>query len=114
MNPVSTTAAISKGLNRDKAYSIPIAHGEGRYYAADDTIAKLKDNDQILFKYCDEKGAQGDASNPNGTIKNIAGIFNKEKNILGMMPHPERMIDRFLSGEDGSIFFKNLLKNLKT
>ena len=110
LNPVSTTAAISKGLDHDKAYSIPIAHGEGRYYAADDTIAKLKENDQILFKYCDEKGAQGDASNPNGSVLNIAGITNKTKNIFGMMPHPERSSDPILHNRDGASLFESLLK----
>ena len=67
----------------------------------------------IAVSYCNEKGEVNEESNPNGALQNIAGIFNKEKNILGMMPHPERMIDKFLSGEDGSIFFKNLLNNLK-
>ncbi len=61
----------------------------------------------------DENGSENEENNPNGAIKNIAGIFNKDKNILGMMPHPERMIDKYLSGTDGSIFFENLLKNLK-
>ena len=67
----------------------------------------------IAVTYCDKEGLENDDQNPNGAIRNIAGIFNKEKNILGMMPHPERMIDSYLSGEDGSIFFKNLLENLK-
>ena len=64
-------------------------------------------------KYCSEKGSINEEYNPNGSIKNIAGIFYKEKNVLGMMPHPERMIDQSLSGEDGSLFFKNLLNNIK-
>ena len=73
----------------------------------------LKDNDLVAVSYCNEKGEVNEKSNPNGALQNIAGIFNKEKNILGMMPHPERMIDKFLSGEDGSLFFENLLGNLK-
>ena len=73
----------------------------------------LEDNNLIAVSYCNEKGEVNEKSNPNGALHNIAGIFNKEKNILGMMPHPERMIDKYLSGEDGSIFFKNLLNNLK-
>tara|TARA_B100000214_G_scaffold373432_1_gene353751 strand:+ start:1075 stop:1758 length:684 start_codon:yes stop_codon:yes gene_type:complete len=90
-----------------------IAHNEGNYFCTNDELKKLQDNNQIAVSYCDEKGNCDDAINPNGAIKNIAGIFNENKNILGMMPHPERMIDKHLSGEDGSIFFKNLLNNLK-
>ena len=77
-------------------------------------LEELKKENLIAFKYCDDKGDINKASNPNGAIENIAGIFNKEKNILGMMPHPERMIDKSLSGEDGSIFFKNLLQNISS
>ena len=67
---------------------------------------------QIAVTYCDHEGNDDEKNNPNGALKNIAGIFNKDKNILGMMPHPERMIDPFLSGEDGSLFFKNLIESL--
>ena len=97
----------------EKAIKIPIAHGEGKYFADEKTMKSLIQNDQILFKYCDENGNITEQSNPNGSLQNIAGIFNKQKNVLGMMPHPERMIDPALSGEDGSIFFENLINNLK-
>ena len=90
-----------------------IAHNEGNYFCSSDELKSLEDNNQIAVTYCDENGSQNEENNPNGAIKNIAGIFNKDKNILGMMPHPERMIDKYLSGTDGSIFFENLLKNLK-
>ena len=90
-----------------------IAHNEGNYFCSDDELREIENNNQIAAYYCDEKGNCDDRSNPNGALKNIAGILNKEKNVLGMMPHPERMIDKYLSGEDGSIFFKNLLNNLK-
>ena len=90
-----------------------IAHNEGNYFCSDDEIKSLEDNQQIAVTYCDEKGTETDINNPNGAIKNIAGIFNEKKNVLGMMPHPERMIDKYLSGEDGSIFFENLLENLR-
>ena len=76
-------------------------------------MKSIEENSQIAVTYCNKKGLENDDQNPNGAIKNIAGIFNKEKNILGMMPHPERMIDNYLSGEDGSLFFKNLLENFK-
>ena len=78
-----------------------------------ESIKEIEDNDQIAFQYCDENGDINAHSNPNGSINNIAGVFNKNKNVLGMMPHPERMIDNFLSGEDGSLFFNNLMNNLK-
>ena len=90
-----------------------IAHNEGNYFCSDDELKSIQDNNQIAVTYCNQNGVSNDKSNPNGAIKNIAGIFNKEKNILGMMPHPERMIDKYLSGEDGSIFFENLVGNLK-
>jgi len=90
-----------------------IAHNEGNYFCSNDQIKEIDDNDQIALFYSDEVGNINNISNPNGSMKNIAGVFNKEKNILGMMPHPERMIDPALSGEDGSIFFENLINNLK-
>ena len=90
-----------------------IAHNEGNYFCTNDQLKEIEDNNQIAINYCDENGKVEDQFNPNGSIKNIAGIFNKEKNVLGMMPHPERMIDTCLSGEDGSLFFKNLINNLK-
>jgi len=90
-----------------------IAHNEGNYFCSNEQMNEIEDNNQIALLYCDEEGKINQTSNPNGASKNIAGIFNKEKNILGMMPHPERMIDKALSGEDGSLFFKNLINNLK-
>ena len=90
-----------------------IAHNEGNYFCTNEQIKEIDNNNQIALFYSDEVGNINDISNPNGSMKNIAGIFNKEKNILGMMPHPERMIDPTLSGEDGSIFFENLINNLK-
>ena len=90
-----------------------IAHNEGNYFCTELELKALEDNNQIAITYCNDKGAENDENNPNGSIKNIAGIFNKNKNVLGMMPHPERMIDKYLSGEDGSLFFENVLGNLK-
>jgi len=90
-----------------------IAHNEGNFFCSNDQMKEINDNNQIAVHYCSQNGEVEDNFNPNGAIKNIAGVFNKEKNILGMMPHPERMIDNYLSGEDGSIFFQNLINNLK-
>ncbi len=89
-----------------------IAHNEGNYFCSENELKSLEDNNQIAITYCSKYGLENNENNPNGAIKNIAGIFNKKKNILGMMPHPERMIDSYLSGEDGSLFFKNLIENL--
>jgi len=110
LKPTSESAAISKGLSADRTFKIPIAHGEGRFFASDDTIKKIEDNDQIIFKYCSEDGIVSDEFNPNGALKNIAGITNAGKNVFGMMPHPERAADRFIANEDGKLIFESLLK----
>lgn len=110
LKAISSSAAISAGLNRDEAYKIPIAHGEGRYHASSEVIESLEQNDQVLFKYCNEKGVINSESNPNGSIHNIAGISNKEKNVFGMMPHPERASDDVLSNSEGKNFFESILK----
>jgi phosphoribosylformylglycinamidine synthase len=110
LKPVSSTSAITKGLNPSKTYQIPIAHGEGRFYAEDAIVKELEQNDQILFKYASQEGTVSDAFNPNGALLNIAGITNKQKNVFGMMPHPERAADRFLGNEDGKFILESLLK----
>ena len=102
--------AITKGLSAEKSYKIPIAHGEGRFYADDATIKKLMDNQQVLFQYVDENGEASAEANPNGSINNIAGICNEGRNVFGMMPHPERAADRDLANEDGRAFFESILK----
>ncbi len=109
LKPSSSTAAISKGLNKDRAYKIPIAHGEGRFYTDDETLKRIVDNDQVIFKYCDEEANVTDEANPNGALLNIAGITNKTKNVFGMMPHPERAADRFVANEDGKLIIESLL-----
>jgi len=101
-----------KGIKKN-ILELHIAHNEGNYFCSEDQVKEIDDNNQIALFYSNHDGKLGEENNPNGSIKNIAGIFNKEKNILGMMPHPERMIDQALSGEDGSLFFTNLINNLK-
>ena len=101
-----------RNLDKD-ILELHIAHNEGNYFCSKDQLKEINDNDQIAIYYCNEQGDIEEQYNPNGSIKNIAGVFNKEKNVLGMMPHPERMIDLSLSGEDGSKFFNNLINNLK-
>jgi len=93
---------------KKKTIELHIAHNDGCYYVDEDNIKKLQDNDQIALEYCDKDGNLSDQSNPNGSLNNIAGIYNKKQNILGMMPHPERMIDKSIGGEDGTLFFKDL------
>ena len=100
-----------KDIKKD-ILELHIAHNEGNYFCSNDEMKSLEDNNQIAVTYCNKNGDESDENNPNGAIKNIAGIFNSKKNVLGMMPHPERMIDKYLSGEDGSLFFENLLQNL--
>jgi len=110
IKPASASTAITKGLDIQKAYKIPIAHGEGRFYAPDDMLKKIQDNDQIIFNYCDNQGQINEEVNPNGSLLNIAGISNANKNVFGMMPHPERAADHLLSNEDGKEIFESLLK----
>ncbi len=92
--------------------TIPIAHGEGSYYADADTLKALEDNRQVLFRYCSPTGVSNPDSNPNGSLNNIAGICNPEGNVLGMMPHPERASDPVLGGTDGIKLFQGVLAAL--
>ena len=95
---------------KDEVVKLNIAHNEGNFYTDKKHLKELKDNDLIPIKYCDEKGNITNASNPNGSLNNIAGIFNKNKNILGMMPHPERMSDKICSDDSGLPLFLSLMK----
>jgi phosphoribosylformylglycinamidine synthase I len=110
----SSDAALTQFIPKSKVLKIPIAHGEGKYFADEATLKQLNENQQILFRYCDETGNITEDSNPNGTIENIAGVCNATKNIFGMMPHPERASDKELSNEDGILLFESLLKSYVT
>jgi len=109
LKPQSSTAAITKNLNQSEVYKIPIAHAEGRYHADEKTLLEINKNDQVLFRYCDKDGNINAESNPNGSCEGIAGITNKEKNVFGMMPHPERAADQNLNNTDGKTIFESLL-----
>jgi phosphoribosylformylglycinamidine synthase I len=111
LKPASTSAALSMDLNQNQAYKIPIAHGEGRFFASDDTLKSIQDNDQVLFHYCDETASITDEANPNGSLHSIAGITNKNKNVFGMMPHPERAADEHLGNKDGLAMFESILNH---
>lgn len=110
LKPATSNTAITKGLDSTKAYKIPIAHGEGRFYAPEETMKSILDNDQVLFHYVNEAGEMTDEANPNGALHNIAGICNSGRNVFGMMPHPERAADNELNNIDGKAFFESLLK----
>ena len=94
---------------KNQILKLNIAHNEGNYFASEDYVKELEDKNLIAFKYCDEKGNINQDTNPNGSQKSIAGIFNEKRNILGMMPHPERMVDQALSNEDGINLFQSLI-----
>ncbi|MBE50454.1 MAG: phosphoribosylformylglycinamidine synthase I [Flavobacteriales bacterium] len=109
---IITKKSIITNINSDRALKIPIAHGEGRYYVNNDVLDEMNKNDQILFKYCDENSNVNLESNPNGSLHNIAGICNQNRNVFGMMPHPERASDRSLNNEDGMLLFKSILNSV--
>lgn len=104
----NNSTIITNAIPKNKALKIPIAHGEGRYYANEETIKQLNDNQQILFRYCNELGNTIEEANPNGSVENIAGVCNASKNVFGMMPHPERAADKELSNVDGNFLFESI------
>ena len=103
---------FTKDINRKSPLKIPIAHGEGNYFADENTLMELQDNNQIVFKYSDSNGSITNSANPNGSVRNIAGIINKNGNVLGMMPHPERSSDPVLGKTHGSLIFKSVVNNI--
>lgn len=107
----STDSIFTRECRKGQVLKMPVAHGEGNYFAGQDNVEALYDNNQILFKYCDSKGEVNSEANPNGSIENIAGIRNKQGNVLGMMPHPERAADEKLGSIDGKMVFLSLLQN---
>jgi len=113
LKPQSGGALPSAEFKSSAVLKVPIAHGEGRYYADDETLKKLNDNDQVMFRYCDADGNISDESNPNGSLENIAGICNETYNVFGMMPHPERASDPNLSNEDGKKIFQSILEGME-
>lgn len=100
----------TQGYNTGEVITLPIAHGEGRYYADADTLKELEDNGRVLFRYCGSTGEVDETNNQNGSLNHIAGIVNKEGNILGMMPHPERASDPLLGAIDGRKLFESLVQ----
>lgn len=108
----TTNSLITSGLSTDQALKIPIAHGEGNFFATEDNLKRLNDNDQVLFRYCDENGQVTPESNPNGSVQNIAGVCNEGRNVFGLMPHPERAADSVLGNQNGLGIFESILKTV--
>jgi phosphoribosylformylglycinamidine synthase len=108
----NNSTLLTQGLSLETTFKVPIAHGEGNFFASADEIKKIEDNGQVLFRYCDELGNVTAESNPNGALNNIAGVSNAAKNVFGMMPHPERASDFELTNTDGRLIFESLLSAL--
>jgi len=106
---INTSNKFCNKYKQDQVLKFNIAHNEGNYFTNSDHLKKLEDKNLIPFKYCDEQGSIKEENNPNGSLNSIAGIFNDKKNILGMMPHPERTVDKMISGDDGVKLFTSLL-----
>ena len=106
-------SVFTRNGSKGQVGEIPISHGEGNYYADPETLEKLENNDQVLFRYCDQKGYVSPESNPNGSVSNIAGIVNETGNVLGMMPHPERCCDELIGGVDGKFIFESIISSIK-
>jgi phosphoribosylformylglycinamidine synthase len=105
----TTDTPYTRAMQKGAVLRIPIAHGEGNYYADAETLAELKRNDQIVFRYCAPDGSITPEANPNGSLENIAGICSRERNVMGMMPHPERCSDPLLGSADGRLVWESLL-----
>jgi phosphoribosylformylglycinamidine synthase len=109
IKPENNDTLITSAMDINKAYKIPIAHGEGNYYADEKTLHEINANNQVLFRYCDADARVTPEANPNGSLQNIAGITNKKKNVFGMMPHPERAADPELFNTDGRAIFESII-----
>lgn len=109
LKATTTNSLLTRNISSEDVLKIPIAHGEGRYHIAENGLADLQANDQILFQYCDAMGKIDLSANPNGSLQNIAGVCNRNRNVFGMMPHPERAADEELSNIDGRILFESIL-----
>ncbi len=112
LKPATRSTICTAALDSDEVLNIPIAHGEGRYYASQEVLKQLNENQQVIFRYCDKDGVFNKESNPNGSLENIAGVCNEGKNVFGMMPHPERAADEWLRNTDGRKIFDSILASV--
>ncbi len=108
----NSQSLFTQKYEQGQAIRIPVAHHDGNYFADEDALRTLEDRDQIAFRYCDAGGAVTPEANPNGSQRNIAGVYNRSKTVLGLMPHPERLADPRLGGNDGRPFFDGLVEAL--
>ncbi|HWZ15514.1 MAG TPA: phosphoribosylformylglycinamidine synthase subunit PurQ [Mucilaginibacter sp.] len=113
MKAQTSNSLITAQIDPQRALKIPIAHGEGNFFADADVLSAINDNDQVLFRYCDEAGNITMEANPNGSLDNIAGVCNIERNVFGFMPHPERASDALVANEDGLAIFESILSMVK-
>lgn len=109
----NNASAINQGLDTSEALKIPIAHAEGRYFATEEMLKEINENNQVIFRYCNENGEVNAAYNPNGSLENIAGVCNKNRNVFGMMPHPERAADMELGNTDGLKIFEAMMNSIQ-
>ena len=109
----TSNSMLTSMIDPQRALKIPIAHGEGNYFADADVLKSLNDNEQVLFRYCDESGNITADANPNGSIENIAGVCNTGRNVFGIMPHPERASDTLVANQDGVAIFESILSLVK-
>ena len=108
----TSDTALTRSIEQGRILRMPIAHGEGAYLADSATLSELESNEQVVFRYVDATGEPLKGANPNGSVHNIAGICNRERNVVGMMPHPDRAWDRKLGSEDGRLLFESMLRTL--
>jgi phosphoribosylformylglycinamidine synthase len=106
----TTESPFTGACSERQVLEIPIAHGEGNYYASPETLAELNGDGRVAFRYCDVHGAITDDANPNGSVENIAGVLNERRNVLGMMPHPERASEALLGGTDGNLIWQSMIE----
>ena len=108
----TSATPFTSGIEKGQLLHIPIGHGDGNYHADQDTLRRLEDNDQVAFRYVDAQGEPTGEANPNGSARNIAGIVNQRRNVLGMMPHPDRSFESILGSEDGCLIFESMVTAL--
>ncbi len=113
LKAATAQSPFTSQIPAEKWLRLPIAHGEGCYYADETTLARLQANQQILWQYCDQQGNLTDRANPNGSLLNIAGVCNERRNVAGLMPHPERACERILGSEDGRLIFEGMIAALE-
>jgi phosphoribosylformylglycinamidine synthase len=113
LKTATTESPFTNKIPPGKLLRVPIAHGEGCYFADEETLARLKANNQILWQYCDANGNLTDKSNPNGSLQSIAGICNERRNVAGLMPHPERASEEILGSTDGRLIFESMIAALQ-